>query len=137
MATYQAVENAIRSRFDTQITVAENVTTIHDNQDAEPPTTGKWIRLAIIPGETEQVELGASKRFRTFGLMVAQIFEEIGKGTKATNLLINAINTSGIFRSVRVGGVSYRTPMILRIGRVGNWYQTNCNVPWYSDDIET
>jgi len=134
--TYQAIEDAIRSRFNTQITVAQNVTTLFDNQDVEPPTQGQWIRFTIIPGETEQVEFGIKKRFRHFGITTAQIYDEIGKGTKAINLLVNAINTAGVFRSVSVGGVVYRTPSILRVGRVANWYQVNVNVPYYADDVE-
>jgi len=134
--TYQAIEDAIRSRFNTQITKAQFITTIFDNQDKEPPTQGKWIRFTITPGETEQVEFGTKKRFRHFGIATAQIFDEIGKGTKVISVLINAINTSGIFRSVSVGGVVYRTPSVLRIGRVANWYQVNVNIPYYSDDVE-
>ena len=137
MSTWQATEDAIRSRFNTQITIGQNVTTLFDNQDDEPPVTGKYIRFTITPGETEQVEFGASKRFRQFGMAVAQVMDEIGKGTKDINLLINAINTSGIFRSVSVGGVVYRTPSVLRVGRVGNYYQVNCLIPFYSDDVES
>lgn len=134
--TYSAVEDAIRSRFNTQITIGQNVTTLFDNQDAKPPTSGKWIRFTITPGETIQVELGTKKRFRHFGIATAQIFDEIGKGTKDINLVVNAINTAGIFRSVSVGGVVYRTPSILRVDRVTNWYQVNVNVPYYADDVE-
>lgn len=136
MATWQAIEDAIRSRFNTQITIGKNVTTLFDNQDIEPPTIGQWIRFTVTPGETEQVEFGASKRFRQFGMAVAQVYDEIGKGTQAINLLINAINTSGIFRSVSAGGVVYRAPSILRVGRVGNYYQVNTLIPFYSDDVE-
>lgn len=134
--TYKAIEDAIRSRFNTQITIAKFVRTIFDNEDSEPPTTGQWIRFTIIPGETEQVEFGIKKRFRQFGLATAQIYSEIGTGTKDINLLINAINTSGIFRSVSVDGIVYRTPSVLRVGRVGNFYQVNCLIPFYSDDVE-
>ena len=137
MATWQVVEDAIRSRFNTQITIGQNVITIFDNQDIEPPTIGQWIRFTVTPGETEQVEFGIKKRFRQFGMAVAQIMDEIGKGTKDINLLINSINTSGIFRSVSVGGVIYRTPSVLRVGRVGNFYQVNCLIPFYADDVET
>ena len=134
--TYSAIEDAIRTRFNTEITIAKNVTTIYDNQESEPPTTGRWIRFTITPGETVQVELGKKKRFRLFGIATAQIFDEIGKGTKDINLLVNAINTSGVFRSVRVLGITYRTPSIVRVGRVSNWYQVNCLIPFFSDDIE-
>jgi len=134
--TYSAIEDAIRTRFNTQITIAQNVTTLFDNQDTEPPTTGQWIRFSVTPGETEQVELGAKKRFRQFGMAVAQIYDEIGKGTKAINLLINAINTSGVFRSVSVGGVVYRTPSVLRVSRDRLFYQVNVLIPFYADDVE-
>ncbi len=134
--TYSAIEDAIRTRFNTEITIAKNVTTIFDNQESEPPTTGRWIRFTIIPNETEQVEFGIKKRFRQFGIATAQVFDEIGKGTKDINTLINDINTSGVFRSVRVSGITYRTPSILRVGRVGPWYQVNVNVPFYADDVE-
>lgn len=135
--TYQAVEDAIRTRFNTQIAIGQNVTTLFDNQDEKPPTSGRWIRFTITPGETIQVELGKLKRFRHFGIATAQIFDEIGKGTKDINILINAINTAGIFRSVSVGGVVYRTPSILRVGRSGPFYQMNVNVPYYADDTES
>lgn len=135
--TYSAIEDAIRSRFNTQITISKFVTTIFDNEDADLPTTGQWIRFTIIAGETEQVEFGSKKRFRQFGMATAQIFDEIGKGTKNINLLVDNINTSGVFRSVSANGVVYRTPSILRVGRVANWYQVNVNVPFYSDDVES
>lgn len=134
--TYSAIEDAIRARFNTEITIAKFVRTIFDNEDSEPPTTGQWIRFTVVPGETVQVELGAKKRFRQFGMAVAQIYDEIGKGTKAINLLINAINTSGTFRSVSVAGVVYRTPSVLRVGRDRLFYQVNVLIPWYADDVE-
>lgn len=137
MATWQSVEDAIRSRFNTQITIAEAVTTIYDNQDVNPPVSGIWVRFSVVSGETGQVEFGIKKRFRQFGIAVAQVFDEIGRGTKDINVLVNAINTSGVFRSVSVGGVVYRTPSILRVGRIGSWYQMNVNIPWYADDVET
>ena len=72
--TFEAMANAIRARFKLKITDVERVDVHHDNQDKEKPADKLWIRLNILPGETLQVSVGASQRYRTVGIVMVQIF---------------------------------------------------------------
>ena len=139
---FEAMMNVIRGRFKSQIEDIESVPTQYDNAPFTRPTTGLWIRLSIVNGESNQVDLGNVKTFRGVGLMVASIFAPIHTGDKASLALADKIATS--FRSLNIFGVRFRTPSInnvgegrqgnAREGRRGNLWQTNVVCPFQADN---
>lgn len=139
--TYEAIENAIRNRFQTLIIgpleSGNPLPVEYDN--VETPKTDatkeRWVRHSIKFGEARQVDKSGLKRFRVVGVMYVQIFYEAGRGTKEANTLVDLINTN--FRAKTDTGVVFRTPTRTDVGRVKNWWQVTVACPFYADDIET
>lgn len=131
--TYEALENVIRKRFNDNM--MGSLAIVFDNQDVDSKQQDIWCRVNIRPGESIQADLGANKRFRVPGIMIVQIFNRTGLGTRAINVIVDRIN--GFFRAITVGGVTYQTPSVTHLGANKGWYQVNIACPWYSDDVET
>lgn len=133
--TFEAMANAIRSRFKTQIADANSLPTQYDNDPTEPDKTGLWCRLSINPGDSFQKSIGApgANYHRTVGVMFAQLFVSVGKGDKALYEMADLIKTA--FRCVAASSVHFGEPSIRKIGRTENYWQLNVNCPFYADDI--
>jgi hypothetical protein len=133
--TKTEITNAIRSRFETQIADVLSLVTQYDNQSADKPDKVQWCRLTIITGETMQASIGnpSGQRFRTPGIMIAQIFCPIGAGDSGLWDLADSIESA--FRCVTDTGVTFKTPYSTKIGKTGNEWQINVTCPFYADDI--
>jgi hypothetical protein len=132
---FEQIENAIRSRWYNNVQLPQQITTYHDNQDVDDVPSALWCRVTVLPGQSEQVSLGSQRRFRTPGVMIVQVFQKVGLGTKSVNELIDEINSN--FRGVSIVGMTFRTPSVQKIGEAEGWYQVNITCPFYSDDVET
>ena len=133
--SWSAMANTIRSRFKTQIATPESLITQYDNHSLDNPDNEIWCRLTIKSGETTQESIGSpsSNRDRTDGVMIAQLFAPIGNGDGDLRELAETIRAA--FKRVTESGVTFRTPKIKEIGRVGKEWQINVDCPFYADDI--
>jgi len=133
--TKTEIANAIRSRFKAQVADVLSLATQYDNQKLDNPDNVQWCRLTISPGQTTQESIGnpAGQRFRTPGVMIAQIFCPVGAGDGGLWDLADSIESA--FRCVTDSGVTFRTPYSYKVGRKGNEWQINVNCPFYADDI--
>lgn len=134
MTTWLQMANAVRSRWDTEVTTGLSLPTQHDNAEFTEPTT-KWCRLTLQPAATDQLELGAapSRTFRTMGRAVAMIFLPLASGDALALSLADSI--AALFRAQTVGGVTYFAPSIAQIGRSGEWWQLNVTIPFYTEAL--
>ena len=133
--TFEAMANAARSRFKTQIADAYSLPVQYDNQDYDNPDNTLWCRLSIRFGETAVVEIGGSggNKYRTQGIMYAQLFAPTGEGDK--NILQMAGRINSAFKCVSQSGVNFKTPSIKQVGRLGSEWQVNVVCPFYADTI--
>jgi len=133
--TFEALANIIRSRFKTQIADSQSLQTQYDNQNYDNPDNALWCRLTINYGNSLQVEMGGASgnRYRTPGVMTAQLFAPIGNGDKQLLEMADLIKTA--FRCITDSGVFFQTPSIKRIGRKDSEWQVNVDCPFYADDI--
>lgn len=125
----EAAANSVRSRFNSLFgsSGSESANTvIYDNDPTKPPSDTQWINFSITTGITDVVGAGDTAWGRTVGMATAMIFSPLGRGTKTTLVLADAIMTK--FRSLTDNGVAYDTPYLLSVGRRGQWWQTNCNI---------
>lgn len=132
--THESMANAIRTRFKTQIADAQSLPTQYDNQKYDNPDNVLWCRLTIKFGESLQVASGGASgnRYRTSGIMYAQLFSPLGKGDKDQLHLADIIKSA--FRCVTDSGVKFKTPSIKPKGRFGKEWQVNIECPFYADD---
>lgn len=141
VTSHAAMALAITDRVETVLKPLLDADTelIYDNED-EKPTSDLWIRVALLPGSSSQVDMGAAaKRFRRPGVLVFQTFTRYGHGTGAQEKLVGHIETT--FRSKLVtGGYHWSTPSVQQLGRQERddnsvWWQINVSCPFYVDDV--
>jgi len=132
--TFEAMANIIRSRFKNQVVGATGLLVAYDNAPFDEPDNAVWVRFTVLTGDSDQASFGAQKRFRTIGIAVAQIFQPIMQGDKASLALADRIVTA--FRSVTDSGVVFKTPSLRRVGRTEKFNQINVSCPFYADDVQ-
>ena len=74
-----------------------------------------------------------TRRHRTVGVAMAQIFSPVGGGDKAALAVADRIKQR--FLVATVSGVRFRTASIKNIGRDGDEWQYNVEIPFWSDDV--
>ena len=133
--SWETMFNTIRSRFKAQIEDVLSLETGYDNANFDPPDNANWCRLTIIPGNTDQVSIGApsSNRERTAGVMIAQLFAPLNAGDGTIVGVADSIRAA--FKRVTASGVTFETPKIVRVGRQHGFWQINVACPFYTDDI--
>jgi len=127
--------NIIRTRFKTLVADVLNLQTQYDNQDFENPDNDNWCRLTLKTTETFQVSFGnpQGNRYRTHGVMIAQLFGPLGNGDGKLREIADVIMYA--FRGVTDNGVTFRAPSHDEVGIFGDSWQINVVCPFYSDDI--
>jgi len=132
----EAIQNAVKSRFKTEIEDGQSLATQYDNDgDFTRPEDGMWARLNFGPLAAAQTTVGSTKTFRRPGLLVVQLFAPIKSGTK--NLAEMADLIEAAFRSVTDTGVTFRTPFTTNVGRVRDTWQYNVTCPFFADDVSS
>lgn len=133
--TSEAIANAIRSRFKTQVADVLSLPTQYDNHKLDNPDNAQWCRLNIKCGETFQVSIGApgTQRDRTHGVVIAQLFGPVGAGDGALREIADAVRVA--FRRVTDAGVTFATPSVHEQGLFEDSWQINVVCPFYADDI--
>ena len=134
--SWEVMFNTIRSRFKTQIADTLSLETGYDNQDFDPPNNANWCRLTIIPGDTDQVSIGApaSNRERTVGVMIAQLFVPLHVGDGVLLELADSVRAA--FKRLTADAVVFQTPKISsKPARDRSWWRINVACPFYTDDI--
>jgi hypothetical protein len=126
--------NAVRGRWKTVVQDGLSITTQHDNANFTPPVGAAWARLTLQPASTDQLELGSSQRtFRTVARVVASIFIPLATGDAAALSLADSASAS--FRAQTVDGITYLTPSVRAVGRSGEWWQVNLEIPFTTEAL--
>lgn len=135
MPTYNALSDAINSRFKTQVADVVPITAQYDNFPFTPPNDSAWARFKINFGQRTQISSGGdgSNLFRVIGVAVASIFVPIESGSNAALVIADVVDSA--FRATSTADVVYRTPSVESIGVSGKWWQFNVNIPFYSDTV--
>ncbi|MEE9140767.1 MAG: phage tail terminator-like protein [Alphaproteobacteria bacterium] len=132
---FAATANVIRSRFATEFATARPTVPIHyDNVAGDPPAASSWVRLTVVEGDSFQVAMGSTRRFRDTGVAIVQVFTPLGSGDGEAREI--ADDVQGIFKGLTVSGVVFRKPRAARIGPDGRFYQVNVTIPFQADEIE-
>lgn len=136
---YAATEQTIRERFVAQwAALHPTVPYTFDNQgqdDSFPTRDTAWVRVVILDGEAEQVEMGNTRRWRRTGLVVVQIFVPSGEGTGEAAQLCDSVRD--IYEGRTINGVIFRATSRNRVGRGRDavWVQWNASTPFQADEL--
>lgn len=127
---FKSFTNTITNYFNTQAE-ANNWTVRYDNDPRTTPTSGLWLELNIDYGDSQQITLGVNS-YRNFGNVVVKIKKEIGLGL--SDMLEIADSVSSLFKTQTISNIIFRTPRIVKVGRVEDNYQINVICPFYIDN---
>lgn len=128
--------NAIRSRFKEQI--ADLNPLIPIEYDNAPPLSddskrSNWMRVTVLPGEAQLIEIGTTKRTRQPGVLSVGIFAPLGYGDAIVNSLADSVVSA--FRTVTADNVVYGVPYPTNVGRTGSHYQISVTCPFHADHV--
>jgi len=133
---FAATESTIRSRFNTQwASLRPTIPVFFDNagDDVQPPQNSAWVRLTVLPGASQQVEMGRLRRWRRAGVVVVQIYVPAASGTGLAQELGDTVIE--IFEGLTLSSVIFRATSLNRVGLDGAWLQYNANTPFQDDEI--
>lgn len=133
---FAATESTIRSRFNTQwSSLRPTIPVFFDNagDDVQPPQGSAWVRLTVLPGASQQVEMGRLRRWRRAGVIAVQIFVPAASGTGLAQELGDTVRD--IFEGITVSSVIFRATSLNRVGLDGAWLQYNANTAFQADEL--
>jgi hypothetical protein len=133
---FAATESTIRSRFDAQwSSLRPTIPVFFDNagDDVQPPQNSAWVRLTVLPGSSQQVEMGRLRRWRRAGVVAVQIFVPAASGTGLAQELGDTVRD--IFEGLTVSSVIFRATSLNRVGLDGAWLQYNANTNFQADEL--
>jgi hypothetical protein len=129
---YTEAVAVIRSYFNAQYT-ATQIT--WDDVEFTPPAS-TWVRFNASHVDGYQATMGSpgSNMFRREGLIVAQVFQPQGQGSKDARAKADLI--ADVFIGVQNSGITYYDVTIKEIGNDGaGWYQINVLIKFRYDRI--
>lgn len=125
--------NSERASIESRLQDNWSTTTIKiENVPFKTPTDqSPWIRLTIIDGESNQIDLAGLHR--RVGIIIISVFTQKNSGTVTARTYADTI--AAIYRSARFGNVVCYSPTIIRVGTTEEWYQLNIKIPFYVDEV--
>ncbi len=107
----------------------------YDNAPFKQPADGRFVRVTMVRGDSEQLNLGSVKGERQHGVMMIQIFAPKNTGTATAEDL--ADQAAEIFRMKQFMQdpvtVNCRNPKQNQVGSRADFYQLNLVVPFEAD----
>ena len=119
---------AIEDRFATNFTVCD---VKYANVKFDPTARTAWAALEVIIVDSMNIEVGAG-RHRSIGIISVNIYEPINTGTAAGKE--KAELAAAVFRDQQFSGITCRSPKIVEVGEIDEWYVINMSVPFYRDE---
>jgi hypothetical protein len=133
---FAATESTIRSRFNTQwSSLRPTIPVFFDNagDDVQPPQNSAWVRLTVLPGSSQQVEMGRLRRWRRAGVVAVQIYVPAASGTGLAQELGDTVIE--IFEGLTLSAVLFRATSLSRVGLDGAWLQYNAMTDYQADEL--
>jgi len=128
--TFQDMRKSIESRFSTNWTTTD---ISWDNVHYDPKSETAFVRFIIDDGDAYQASIGTSPCHRFPGIIHVMIMVPIGTGTNTARGYADSI--SDIFRGADFDGIQCRTPKIIRVGDVGEYFQISVLVNYWKDAV--
>lgn len=124
---YLDVQKAVLREFESAWTMTPVRT--RNEQGDEP---AEFVRISIILGDTEQLTIGPTPETRNFGVVIVQIFTELGIGTFRSAELV--YNVRQIFHLKDISEARFGAIRVVTIGETSTHYQENVVCPFHFDN---
>lgn len=133
---FDAIGEAIRSRWELLIGT-DACPTVYDNMPSPArPSNAPWVDLELIYGDSELNSLGVptTSRFGNTGTLQATINVDLGTSVGVPMALADAIWDA--FHNVADRGVKFMTPAVVAADRSGSYWRTIVQVPFQAETIQ-
>lgn len=132
--SFTAAFQTIMGRFRTQWAALQPAVPVaYPNMDFTPTAGTSWVRVTMLPGESHQAAIGATRLWRNSGVMIVQCFVPLAGGEEAALTLGDSVATA--MRGVTVSGLRLKATGLHRVGVDGQWLQYNADTPYEYDDV--
>lgn len=104
------------------------------------PSSGSWVKLALLPGQSKRISLGSNAIFREHSLCLMMIFTQSNQGSDPGRIIADTLAPifhEAIFSFGASGVIRCQVPSIDDRGATsdGHWYQINLAVPYHRDVV--
>lgn len=127
--TYKAENIAIESRMAANFTVC-HVKYANVNYDPSPETP--WAEINVIVADSINAEIGTGLH-RNVGIISVNIY--VPRNTGTADARNKADLAASIFRDAQFNGITCRSPKVVDVGEIEEWYVINMSVPYYRDEV--
>ncbi len=129
---YEQQRNDIETRF--KNAWGSTTPIAWQNVGFTPPTSGSFVRFAILNGDSNQMSVGSTAGlYRNAGVIQISVYTEPNQGTRAGLLL--ADQAAAVFRGAFFGtGIKCRSPRITDLGLEGKFYRHDVSVSFMRDE---
>lgn len=104
------------------------------NVKFDPKGLTEWVKLTTRSNESFQASMGADVNvYRYEGTLIVQLFGELNKGSGRLAELTDRV--CDLFRSKRIGNITFRVPQVIDVGTQDGWYQINVICDFYRDEL--
>lgn len=123
MTTLNEVREAVYSRFTSNYTGVTSDRIYFENEDAQEPATGNWVRVAVRNFSRNQSSLGkaGNRRFLGVGSVFVQVYVPTNTGVQTADAL--AREALILFEGVSFSGLRFHDAEVRETGPDGRWYQ--------------
>ena len=128
MGIFQDIRQSIETRL------ADNWTATDiswDNIPYTPLPETPFIRLLINEVDAQQISMANIPCHRIIGIIHILVMVPIGTGTNTARGYVDSL--ADIFRNANFDGITCRSPKIVRVGDVGEYYQYSVLVNFWVD----
>jgi hypothetical protein len=129
MGTFQDIRSAIETRFSTNYT---DTAISWDNVAYDPSPETSFVRLIINEVDSFQVSMSTTPCHRFTGIIHVLIMVPVGTGTDTARGYADTV--ANIFRNACFDNINCRTPRIVRVGDVGEYFQYSCLINFWKDE---
>jgi len=127
--TYKAESIAIESRFAVAFTVCP---VKYANVQFNPTPGEAFAEIHVIGADSMRASIGDTNLHRNVGIISVNIYEPLHTGTATGKE--KADLAAAIFRSASFGGITCRSPKVVEVGEIKEWYVINMSVPFFRDE---
>ena len=126
--TFKAESIAIESRFAAMFTVCP----VKYSNVPYKPIGVAFAELKVIVADSVRASIGDTNLHRNTGIISVNIFEPVNTGTSTGKE--KADLAAIVFRSASFSGITCRSPKVVEVGEIDEWYVINMSVPYFRDE---
>lgn len=92
-SSFLALVKGLRLDFKTEIADPRSLPIVFDHEPFTPPVNAPWLQVSIRCGDSEPIEIGRTRAFRTTGVMFVNVFAPMNSGSALALEISDAVHT--------------------------------------------